>query len=105
LARGNVACLPGARPFISTREYRDYLRNRLASKPDLAALVPAGRPVSGDHTVTLAIVSRDPRPTTGDWPHVGLSVPFLARTFSFHVAGQIEATGCQLEMARLLTLT
>jgi uncharacterized protein (TIGR04141 family) len=93
--------LVGARLFISTRQYRDYLRDKLAPKPDLAALIPPGRPVPGDHTVTLAIVSPDPRPTTGDWPHVGLSVPFLARTFLFHVAGQIEEIGCQLEMVRV----
>ena len=93
--------LVGARLFVSTREYRDYLRDKLAPKPNLAALIPAGRPVPGDHTVTLAIVSRDPQPTTGDWPHIGLSVPFLARTFLFHVAGQIEEIGCQLEIARV----
>jgi uncharacterized protein (TIGR04141 family) len=93
--------LVGARLFLSTREYRDYLRGKLAASPDLADLIPTARPVPGEHTVTLAIVSRDPRPTAGDWPHVGLSVPFLARTFLFHVAAQIEEMDFRLEMARI----
>jgi uncharacterized protein (TIGR04141 family) len=93
--------LVGARLFLSTREYRDYVRGRLAATPDLAALIPTGRPVPSEHTVTLAIVSPDLPPTTGDWPHIGLSVPFLARTFLFHVAGQIEEMDFRLEMARV----
>jgi uncharacterized protein (TIGR04141 family) len=93
--------LVGARLFLSTREYRDYLRDKLAATPGLPALIPTARPVPGEHTVTLAIVSPDPRPTAGEWPHVGLSVPFLARTFLFHVAGQIEEMDFRLEMARV----
>lgn len=93
--------LVGARLFLSTREYRDYIRGRLAANPDLAALIPTGRPVPSEHIVTLGIVSPEPRPTTGDWPHIGLSVPFLARTFLFHVASQIEEMDFRLEMARV----
>jgi uncharacterized protein (TIGR04141 family) len=93
--------LVGGRLFLSTREYRDYLRDKLAAKPELAALIPTARPVAAEHTVTLAIVSPDPRPTVGDWPHVGLSVPFLARTFLFHVASQVEEMDYRLEMARV----
>jgi len=93
--------LVGARLYLSTKEYRDYLRRELAASPDVAVLIPTGRPVAGDHKITLAVITRDARPAAGDWTHIGLSLPFLARTFLFHVAGQIEELGYKLQMARV----
>lgn len=93
--------LVGARLFLSTREFRDYLRDKLALQPDLAGLIPSGRPIARDYTITLAIISRDRRPPSGDWPHIALSLPFLARTFLFHVSSQIEEMDFRLQMARV----
>lgn len=93
--------LVGARLFVSTRPYREYLRAQLASCPDVAALIPTERPFAGDHKITLAIITRDQKPAVGDWPHIALSLPFLARTFLFHVASQIEEMGYRLQMARV----
>jgi hypothetical protein len=93
--------LVGARLYLSTREYRDYLRKELAANPVLANSIPAERPIAHDHKITLAVITRDQKPTTGDWPHIALSLPFLARTFLYHVASQIEEMDYQLQMARV----
>jgi uncharacterized protein (TIGR04141 family) len=93
--------LAAARLFQATTEYRDRLRHFMADKPGLAALVPTVRPITTDYTIALGVITRELAPAVGPPRHIALALPLLARTFLFHVAGQLDAMGYQFQMSRI----
>jgi uncharacterized protein (TIGR04141 family) len=81
-----------ARLFLMLPEFRAQVRRLVQAQPEVAALIPVGRPTTAEYEVVLAIISADSNPDAR-------RLPFFSRNYLAYIQADVAAMGYALSLA------